>query len=109
MITRLRVFKRIESHYRNLILDPGHVEPLRLIIMGTAGTGKSYLINMIRSRLWEIAKNNDINAQSPVLVIAPTGVTAFNIHGVTIHSALSIPISKNVDLNGDGLKKLQKS
>ena len=44
---QMRVFKRIESHYRNLISDSGHVEPLRLIIMGTAGTGKSYLINMI--------------------------------------------------------------
>src|ERR1051325_1907711 len=48
-------------------------------------------------------------AQSPVLVLAPTGVAAFNIRGATIHSALSIPISRNnFDLNGDNLKKLQK-
>ena len=41
------VFKRIESHYHNILM--GHqVEPLRIIIMGTAGTGKSYLIEVIR-------------------------------------------------------------
>jgi polynucleotide 5'-kinase involved in rRNA processing len=71
---QMKVFKRIESHYSTLITSPGHIEPLRLIVMGTAGTGKSYLINMIRDRLCEIARNHNINAQSPVLVMAPTGV-----------------------------------
>jgi len=44
-----------------------------------------------------------------VVVLAPTGVAAFNIHGVTIHSVLSIPINKNYDLTGEQLKKLQKN
>src|SRR5204862_123567 len=60
-------------------------------------------------RTGEIARNHNIEAQSPVLMLAPTGVAAFNIHGATIHSSLSIPISSNsLDLNSDRLKKLQK-
>ncbi|GBC15565.1 ATP-dependent DNA helicase PIF1 [Rhizophagus irregularis DAOM 181602=DAOM 197198] len=103
------IFERVESHYQALILNPGNVDALNVIVMGTAGTGKSYLINMIRSRLQEIARNNNITEHSPVLVLAPTGVAAFNIRGITIHSALSIPISNNkLDLNGERLKKLQK-
>ena len=40
------VFKRIESHYQNVLA--GHQdEPLKIIVMGTAGTGKTYLIDAI--------------------------------------------------------------
>src|SRR5204862_79856 len=105
---QMKVFKRIESHYSDLITNSTHHEPLRLIVMGTAGTGKSYLINMIRIRLCEIARSHDVNAESPIVVLAPTGVAAFNIRGTTIHSTLSIPVSsKTFDLNGESLKKLQ--
>jgi len=100
-----RVFKRIEAHYNDILA--GHkVDPLKIIVMGTAGTGKSYLIRAIRKRLHTMAGNE---SDVPVLVIAPTGVAAFNINGATIHSTLAIPIinSKNVDLEGDRLKQLQ--
>ena len=50
---------------------------LRMIISGTAGTGKSYLINCLR--------------QDKVCVTAPTGVVAFNVDGHTLHSLLSLP------------------
>ncbi len=106
---QLTIFCRIESHYVDLLTEPGQIEPLRLIVMGTAGTGKSYLIKMIRDRLWEIARDHNVDTQSPVVVLAPTGVAAFNIHGVTIHSALLILINKNYDLTGERLKKLQKN
>ena len=62
---------------------------------------------MIRDRLQEMARNHGIT-KSPILVLAPTGIAAFNIHGKTIHSALSIQVSrKNFDLNGERLKDLQ--
>jgi ATP-dependent DNA helicase PIF1 len=106
---QMTILKQIESHYNALIANPSQVEPLRLIIMGTAGTGKSHLIKTVRNRLQEMAKVYSINTQSPVLVLAPTGVAAFNIRGVTIHSALSIPIgSNNFDIDGERLKQLQK-
>ncbi|EXX67382.1 hypothetical protein RirG_114900 [Rhizophagus irregularis DAOM 197198w] len=57
--------------------------------MGTAGTGKSYLIMAIRNMLHEMAGNE---TKTPLLVLAPTGLSAFNIRGRTVHSALSIPI-----------------
>lgn len=62
-----------------------HVEavdptPLRMIISGTAGTGKSYLINCLRLLL-----------RDKVRVAAPTGVAAFNVDGHTLHSLLSLP------------------
>lgn len=75
--------------------------------MGTAGTGKSYLIKAIVRMLREMGATG---SKTPVLVVAPTGVAAFNINGVTIHSALSIPIingnGKHLDMEGERLKNL---
>ncbi|EXX62825.1 Pif1p [Rhizophagus irregularis DAOM 197198w] len=70
---------------------------LQIIVMGTARTGKSYLINAIRERL-----------QQTTIVRAPTKVAAFNIQGSTIHSTLSIPITGTTyELEGESLRKLQ--
>jgi len=105
---QMAIFRKIETHYNTIIANHNQVEPLRLIIMGTAGTGKSYLINAIRGRLQEIAMNNGTET-SPVIVLAPTGVAAFNIHGSTIHSTLSVPInSSDFNIEGERLKNLQK-
>ena len=49
------VFNRIETHYNNILVDK-RSEVLRIIIMGTAGTGKSYLIRAIRKKLNMIAE-----------------------------------------------------
>jgi hypothetical protein len=96
------IFKRIEEHYIASITDPSHDDPLEIIIMSTAGIGKSHLIQAVRCRLLEIAKNNGSIVKSPILVLAPTGVAAFNIHGTTIHSALSIQVnSTNLDIGGE--------
>lgn len=73
--------------------------PLRMIVYGTAGTGKSYLINCLRLLL-----------QSKVCVAAPTGVAAFNIDGHTLHSLLSLPTKGEYkDLTGERLQQLQHS
>src|SRR2546423_15584541 len=97
------IFKRIESHYHD-VLKWHQVEPLRIIIMGTAGTGKTYLIKAIRYRLQEVVGTG---SKSPMIVLAPTGVAAFNIDGITLHSGLLIPIindSKRLEINGERLK-----
>src|SRR5688500_11216662 len=51
-------------------------------ITGSAGTGKSYVVNMIINML--------SNKRSKYLLLAPTGVTAQNINGKTMHSELCI-------------------
>ena len=73
--------------------------PLRMIVSGTAGTGKSYLIHCLRLLL-----------NSRVRVAAPTGVAAFNIEGHTLHSLLSLPVKGEYkDLEGERLHKMQQS
>ncbi|GBB91785.1 hypothetical protein RclHR1_19170003 [Rhizophagus clarus] len=99
------IFKRIESHY-NDVLNGHQIDPLRIIVMGTAGTGKTYLIKAIRGRLQEMVGTG---SKLPIIVLAPTGVAAFNIDGVTIHSGLSILIindSKRLNINGERLKSV---
>ena len=87
----------IKTHFENESPEKGS---LCLIIIGEAGTGKSYLINAIRHLL-----------QSKCAVTATTGKASFNIRGVTIHSLLKLPIGTrgNKDLTGQSLCRLQES
>ena len=73
--------------------------PLRMIVSGTAGTGKSYLIHCLRLIL-----NNRLR------LAAPTGVAAFNIEGYTLHSLLSLPVKGDYkDLEGERLHRMQQT
>ncbi|XP_028394482.1 uncharacterized protein LOC114518676 [Dendronephthya gigantea] len=90
-IVDINSFSRMQELAYNIIKahfqDQSPVkEPLFLIIIGEAGTGKSYLINAIRNLL-----------QSKCAVTATTGKASFNIKGVTIHSLLKLPIGARVD------------
>ena len=72
-------------------------EPLHIIINGTAGTGKSYLINCLRLLLGTSVK-----------VAAPTGVAAFIIDQRTLHSLLHLPVRGDFkEMEGNNLQKLQ--
>ena len=90
-----RAYDRIKEHSR----QPSPKDPLLLIIIGGGGTGKSYLINVIKSLL-----------QHSCAVTATTGKAAFSIHGCTIHSLLKLPVGVkgNKDLTGQSLVRLQK-
>jgi len=83
------------------------VEPLRIIIMDIAGTGKSYLIKAIRKKLSIMERDR---SKVSVKVIASTGVVTFNINISLIHSTLSISIFNNKysDLDSKRLKQLQE-
>ena len=73
--------------------------PLHMIISGTAGTGKSYLIHCLRLLLHD-----------KVRVVVPTGVAAFNVDGNTLHSLLYLPTKGDFkDLEGENLNRLQQS
>jgi sensor domain CHASE-containing protein len=58
--------------------------------------------------LHELAGNG---TKTLLLVLALTGVVAYNIRGRTVYSVLSIPIcnsNNNLDINGKRLKQLQQ-
>ena len=66
------------------------VEPYRVFLSGPGGVGKSHVISLIRN---DTVKFLCLSGQMQpedvvVLLTAPTGVAAFNIQGMTLHSAL---------------------
>ena len=71
--------------------------PLSMLVLGTAGTGKSFLINCLSQLL-----------HNSVTILAPTGVAAANIHGSTLHSHLQFAkLSTFAQLRGPSLQRLQ--
>ena len=69
-----------------------------MIILGTTGTGKSYLIDAIRTLFV------DHNSSKCMKITTPTGIAAVNITGSTIYSLLSI---SNPNLSSQCLLALQ--
>lgn len=61
---QLQVYNTVKSHYESSSIT----QPLLMIVAGTAGTGKSYLIHCLQLLL-----------KDKLCVAAPTGVAAFNI------------------------------
>jgi len=45
---------------------------------------------------------------SPIMLLTPTGVAAFNIQASTIHFALNLPIKDLMPLEGNALAKFQE-
>ena len=91
---QLQAYNTVREH-----AEADHPPPLRLIVSGTAGTGKSYLIHCLRLLL-----------DHHVRVAAPTGVAAFNIEGHTLHSLLSLPVKGDFkELQGEQLHQMQQS
>ncbi len=74
-------------------------QPLKMIVSGTAGTGKSYLIGCLHELLGE-----------KLCIMAPTGAAAYDVHGHTLHSLLKIPVRDDFrDLEGQSFHSLQES
>ena len=72
------------------------IKPYRVFVSGPGGVGKSYVISLIHRdtvkllRLSGRVEPEDVT----VLLTAPTVVAAFNIQGMTPHSALLLGTSK---------------
>ncbi len=73
-----------------------NAKPVHMIVSGTAGTGKTYLIRAVKQVLG-----------AHCIVTATTGIAAFSINGQTLHSAAQLPIREYRDLQGDSLQRLQ--
>lgn len=81
----------IISRHHGQLLNSAEQSPIHMIICGTAGTEKSYLISAIAHTLG-----------SACILTGTTGMAAFNICGSTVHSALKLPVhwSSHKDLQG---------
>ena len=91
---QLEVYTTVKDHF-----ESENSPPLRMIITGTAGTGKSYVIQCIRLLLGDSLK-----------VAAPTGVASFIIEGTTLHSLLHLPTRGEFkQLEGKRLQTLQQA
>ena len=62
-----------------------------MFISGVGGTGKSFLIETIRSQVKEIWKDC-VGDDTTCTVAAPTGLAAYNVGGVTVHRLFQLLI-----------------
>jgi ABC-type phosphate/phosphonate transport system ATPase subunit len=89
-LERRKIIELFQQQLAHVSSAPNESSTLahRMIVQGTAGTGKSTLIKHITTTLTATLGN------SSFMLLAPTGVAAYNVGGITIHSALRIPIEK---------------
>ena len=68
----------------------------RVFLSGPGGVGKSYVISLIhRDTVRLLRLSGQVEPEDvTVLLTAPTGVAAFNVQGMTLHSALLLGTSK---------------
>ena len=95
--TQQKAFRLVVQYTRERVAHaqkPKHVsapQPLRIFLTGGAGTGKSHFITVIR----EHVERAHMGSKHACLVVAPTSVAAFNIHGATLHRAFRLPVEHN--------------
>ena len=88
--------KWAQDYIKNLSCNsPRCVLPLHLFVTGGAGVGKSHLMKTIYQSLMKtLAYRSTDSSKKQVMLFAPTGVAAVNIHGSTVHSELGIPVGR---------------
>ena len=71
--------------------DTRRVDPVRLIIHGGSGAGKSNVIRAIAKHAEHLLRKAGHHPNKPrVVITAPTGMASSNVSGTTIHSGLGI-------------------
>ena len=72
------------------------VQPYRVFLSGPGGVGKSHVIKLVHSDTLKLLKLSGAFEPDDVIALltAPTGVAAFNINGMTLHSAFLLGRSK---------------
>ena len=83
-------------------------DPIQFFVSGTAGTGKSFLINTLADELTLRFSNIEDSGTMPaVLLSAPTGIAALAINGNTIHSLLGIEVVQADHRSEEPFEELQ--
>jgi len=70
--------------------DYSTFKPLRMIVNGAGGSGKSVLLNTSITAIRRMFDSNNV-----ARVVAPTGASAANVKGPTLHSLFTISTSSN--------------
>ena len=92
-LDKRRVFDNVKAHFLHQKLHEANqcscdVAPLRLFVSGVDGTGKSFLIEAIKTLVNSLWTSEGLLCA----VAAPTGLAAFNVGGITIHRLFQLPI-----------------
>ena len=100
------IIDRVFSHNRSRLLN-NSTDQLLLFVTGGAGVGKSFLMRTIKEMLIRTQQQHN-----PVLLSAPTGIASCNIGGVTVHTAVSLPVEHRrsatyVPLKAEKLKQFR--
>jgi PIF1-like helicase len=85
-----RLYNVVVKHYSQGLATGCPPPQLLLNVNGVAGSGKTFTLLKICARLQELALQ--AGEQNPVFRAAPTGITAFNILGKTLHGFLRLPV-----------------
>ena len=92
-----RIFQNLSNHLQHQYRHEHNechcdeLKPTHMFISGVGGTGKSFLIETIRSKVNEIWKDTT-NSEAACVVATPTGLAAYNVGGVTLHRLFQLPI-----------------
>ena len=81
------VYDAVDTVMKSLANDPNY-KPMRATIMGSGGTGKSFIINTIISMVRTLTCSNE-----PIQIGVPSGAAAFNVQGSTIHNLGEVRVS----------------
>lgn len=98
-----KVYKKIKSKNKSYIFkifkENNNGPQMLLYICGTAGTGKSFLINTLADHLTLKYTIETNRATKPAVILAaPTGIAAIQIKGATIHSVFSLEVQHGRDV-----------
>ena len=87
------------EHFRKY--DGHDVEPVHIFLSGSERTGKSHLVKVMYNAISKTLLYHCKDPEKPrVHLLGPTGISAVNISGTTIHSGLAIiPATKLLGLN----------
>ena len=86
------------SFIRRYVFKYDDENPLRMLLTGPGGTGKSHVVKAVQSVM------EYYNASHTIRFLAPTGSAASLIDGMTIHKGLGIKVQSNE--KGKGNRKL---
>ena len=85
------------------------ITPYHLFLCGPGVTGKSHMVKLIQRDINYYFKDKDTDPEDPLLLLmAFTGTAAFNVDGITLHSALCLPTSRSPGLSDENRSILQQ-